>query len=124
MVEQGDKTPCPYSYKTTGVFSAHSHIINKNRIIKMKYTEYKKYIIRKQELNTLKEGGIVFIKKRNIKKVLGLGCLVVAMLPNGLGLFLYPLSFMLLGMQGHEIKNVYLPELKRRGKYYFWGCLK
>jgi len=37
-------------------------------------------------------------------------------IPNGLGIIFYPLSFMFLGLSLFEIKNIYLPEIKRKFK--------
>jgi len=65
----------------------------------------------------LEDNNIRLIKKRTkIKLILGTTCFIIAVIPNGLGIIFYPLSFMFLGLSLFEIKNIYLPEIKRKFK--------
>jgi len=65
----------------------------------------------------LEDNNIRLIKKRTkIKLILGTTCFIIAVIPNGLGIIFYPLSFMFLGLSLFEIKNIYIPELKRKLK--------
>lgn len=43
--------------------------------------------------------------KNKILRVLGFGCLIIAVLPNGLSFAFLPLSFMLLGITTQDLKN-------------------
>jgi len=46
------------------------------------------------------------IPKKSILKIgLGITCLGIAFIPNGLGLFFYPLGFMLLGIKKEVLLN-------------------
>ena len=66
-------------------------------------------------VETLEEKNIKLLKKIGvIRFVFGSVCFVIAVIPNGLGIIFYPLSFLLLGLSFFEIKNIYWPELKRK----------
>ena len=61
--------------------------------------------------------GFSFINKKNTFRIgLGLVCLGIAVIPNGLGAFFYPLSFMLLGISFYDLKKVHIPEYTRKIK--------
>ena len=88
-------------------------------ILKMKYktitTQQYNNLLNRVEI--LEDNNIRLIKKRTkIKLILGTTCFIIAVIPNGLGIIFYPLSFMFLGLSLFEIKNIYLPELKRKLK--------
>ena len=65
-------------------------------------------------------------KVNKVLRVVGVGCLVVAIIPNGLGVIFYPIAFSLLGISMIDIKRgvfmikykirygVYIRELKYR----------
>ena len=76
------------------------------------YEEYNKRI--KQYNHSRINGLIPIIKRNKIKMGLGLVCLGIAIIPNGLGFIFYPLSFSLLGVSLFDLKNKYLPEFKRK----------
>ena len=86
------------------------------QIIKMSRT-YKNYTDYLQVVGTLrgcKDQGIKLIYKKNkIKLVVGLVCLGIAVLPNGLGLLFYPVGFALLGINLVDIRY-YTKRLIRR----------
>lgn len=66
----------------------------------IKNEEFKKYeeLINKQKyISDRQTDGFIFLYPKNtLKKVLGFSCLTLAIIPNGLGVVLYPISFMLL----------------------------
>ena len=78
----------------------------------MKYIKYEDYLKKIEKLKKFqKEGGILLIKKSKIKIVLGVGCLVIAILPNGLMPIFLPLAFYFLGWSMSDME-----ELKRKLK--------
>ena len=75
-------------------------------------------------LNKLREQGVVFIYKvSKIKILLGGICLVIAIVPNGLGLIFYPLGFALLTSAGVDIYEL-IQSNKRKIKFLWWGVRK
>ena len=77
-------------------------------------TQYNKLLNRVEHLE---DNNIILIKKIcKVKLILGSACLIIAIIPNGLGWAFYPLGFALLGFSLFDIKNIYLPELKRKIK--------
>ena len=69
-----------------------------------KYVTYKQYNKQVDRIESLKNKGVEFIHtKSKIKIWLGGMCLVVAIIPNGLGLIFYPLGFSLLTSGGVDI---------------------
>jgi len=67
--------------------------------MKNKYIQYQTLLKRGSDLNRMKEQGLKFLYRRNrFKLFCGVACLVVAVIPNGLGLIFYPVGFMLLGI--------------------------
>ena len=92
----------------------------------------KKYISITEHLNivgTINHFNKIGIKtipknKNKILRILGFGCLIIAVLPNGLSPLFFPLSFMLLGITIHDLKKykkkVYFDvqyQIKKRAKY-------
>jgi len=78
----------------------------------MKYIKYEDYLRKIEKLRKFqKEGGILLIRKSKIKIILGVGCLVIAILPNGLLPVFLPLSFYFLGWSMSDLE-----ELKRKIK--------
>ena len=66
--------------------------------------------------NSLNINRVKLLNKRNKLKIyLGVGCLVIAIIPNGSGLLFYPLSFMLLGISLNDILK-----LKDNLKLKYW----
>jgi len=81
----------------------------------IQYTEYLKLKAHRQELESQ---GVVFIFKKNkFKLVCGISCLVIAVIPNGLGIVFYPLGFYLLGIGSADLfkyKELFIKKLKFR----------
>lgn len=44
-------------------------------------------------------------KVNSLLRVVGVGCLIVAVIPNGLGVIFYPLAFSLLGISMIDVKH-------------------
>lgn len=66
---------------------------------------YKKYLQLSNRLNALESKGIELIHtKSKIRAYIGLGCLIVALVPNGLGFIFYPLGVSLITSSGYSIK--------------------
>ena len=69
-----------------------------------KYMAYEEYLYREDYFNKLKNEGVGFIFKKNWLKIcLGVGCIVIGIIPNGLGFIFYPLGFYLLGIGTTDI---------------------
>ena len=83
-----------------------------NKIIT--YEEYNKRI--DQYNQSIAKGFIPIVKRNKIKIGLGLVCLGIAIIPNGLGFIFYPLSFSLIGLSLFDVRNKIFPELKRKIK--------
>jgi len=67
--------------------------------MKNKYIQYTDFLKQEQNLKNLKSKGFkVILKKSKIKLIGGLICLFLAIIPNGTGFFMFPLSFLLLGI--------------------------
>ena len=65
--------------------------------MKTEYIQYEELLKRQHDLNRLEKKGFKLLYSKNtFKKVVGVGCLVVAIFPNGLGLLFYPMWFYLL----------------------------
>ena len=81
--------------------------------MKTKYITYEQYTKQEHKIKSLKQQGVVFIYKINkIKLLLGSACLIIALVPNGLGLIFYPVGFALLMSAGIDIYT--LTQDKRR----------
>jgi len=73
----------------------------------MKTITYEQYLKQEQRMTNLKKLGVEFIyTKSRIKLILGSVCLVIAIVPNGLGLIFYPLSFSLFASGGIDIYTI------------------
>lgn len=84
--------------------------------MKKPYLEYKELLKREQHLNRLKEQGFKLIySKSRFKVVCGVGCLVVAVIPNGTAFFMLPLGLGLLGIGLNDVK-----EFKENLKFKVW----
>jgi len=84
--------------------------------MKNKYIQYQTLLKRESDLNRMKEQGLKFLYRRNrFKLICGVGCLVVAVIPNGAGIVFYPLGFMLLGIGFKDIEN-----FKENLKFKIW----
>jgi len=95
----------------------------KNKM-KNSYIQYTELIRRRQELQNLKAKGVkLFFKKNRFKIGLGVGCLVIAIIPNGTGVFMLPLGLYLLGIRKTDlfiIKEKGLRKIKNKLR----SCLK
>ena len=70
---------------------------------KKKYVPYEHYLRRKKEFDQMEEQGIKLIFKKNRVKIIAGGiCLIIAVVPNGLGVVFYPLGFYLLGLSSAD----------------------
>ena len=87
-----------------------------------KYVTWKQYNRQAKHIQNLKLAGVEFIHtKSKIKIGLGCACLVIAVIPNGLGLIFYPLGFSLLTNGGVDI---YTLLTKKRDKIRgLWSTL-
>lgn len=85
--------------------------------MKKQYIQYKDYLKQKEQLNKLERNGFKFIIKKNkFKVVCGFVCLTIAVIPNGTGIILYPLGFMLLGINKMDLfrfKEIGIKKFKR-----------
>ena len=87
-----------------------------------KYITYEQYNNQINKYNqAIRQGFKPVIKKNLIKIGLGFVCLGIAIFPNGMGFWAYPIAFMFLGFSLFDIKNIYLPKLKLRIKRYIKG---
>ena len=81
------------------------------------YIQYENYLKQKESLNKLERKGFKFIHKKNMFKIIaGLGCLVIAVIPNGLSLIFYPLGFILLNINRIDLfkyKEIGIKKVKR-----------
>lgn len=81
-----------------------------------KYIQYENFLKRENQINNLKEQGFKFIIKKNqFKLFLGVGCLVIAIIPNGMGFLMFPLSFFLLGITLKDVQK-----FKDNFKFKLW----
>lgn len=79
------------------------------------YEDYNKQITK---YNNLRRRGLIPIIKKNwIKLSCGVACLGIALIPNGLGIVFYPLSFYFLGIGLMDLENI-----KRKIKNKIRGC--
>ena len=84
--------------------------------MKTQYIEYTELIKRQEHLKTIQEKGFKLLYRKNRFKIcLGIGCLIIAVIPNGLGVFLYPVGLMLLGL---SLKDV--DKFKDNLKFKYW----
>ena len=75
--------------------------------MKNKYITYTEYNNQINKLNQARARGFKIITKKNMLKIgLGLCCLTIAIIPNGLGIVFYPLSFYLLGFSLMDLEEV------------------
>jgi len=88
--------------------------------MRTKYFQYSELLKRQRDLNLLEKQGFKFLHKRNKFKIYcGIGCLIIGVIPNGLGLIFYPLGFMLLSINRLDLfryKEIGLRKFKRRFK--------
>lgn len=91
--------------------------------MKTNYMQYEEMLKRERHINTLKANGFKLIVKRNRFKIgLGVSCLVVAIIPNGLGVLMLPLSLYLLGIKKTDL-FLYKERAIRKLKLKFRGVL-
>lgn len=69
--------------------------------MKNKYINYTEY---ENRLNLFKNMQLI-PKKSKVKISCGISCLIVGIIPNGLGFVFYPLGFMLLGIKREYVIN-------------------
>jgi len=70
----------------------------------MKTITYEQYLKQEQKIKLLEKQGVELIyKKSKLKLILGGVCIVVAIVPNGLGIIFYPVGFALLSSAGIDI---------------------
>lgn len=80
---------------------------------KMNYKPFIQLLHKESEIKRIKSLGVVTIHQRDIKKpIVGLICLIVAIVPNGLGLIFYPLAFNMLGFNWTD-RVLYLDKARR-----------
>jgi len=81
------------------------------------YIQYNDLLKRENHIRNLKQNGFKFIIKKNRFKVIcGVGCLSIAIIPNGTAFFMAPLGFMLLGINKVDLynyKEIALKKFKR-----------
>lgn len=70
-----------------------------------------------KNLNSSLKNGLQLYYKRNYYKIsLGVLCLVIAFIPNGLGFIFYPMGFILLGVKrDHLLNSIKRLKYKMRG---------
>ena len=94
------------------------------KMVNKQYITYKQYLRHSDELKRLENQGIEIIHTKSmLKMVLGGVCLVIAIIPNWLGIVMYPLGFSLLASGGVDIvskiekvrKRVTLIKINLRG---------
>jgi len=82
-----------------------------------KYFQYSELLKRESDLNLLEKQGFKFLYRRNkFKIVCGVGCLIIAVIPNGLSLLFYPMGFYLLSINKLDLfrfKEIGLRKFKR-----------
>lgn len=72
-----------------------------------KYITYKQFIRQSARIDAIKNNGIELVYRRNkIKLAVGTVCLIIAVIPNGLGVVMYPLAFSLLISGGIDIYSI------------------
>ena len=87
------------------------------------YISFEDYLKREKHLSRLKKQGVKLLySKSRFKAVCGVGCLIVAIIPNGLGVVFYPLGFYLLGFNKIDLKQK-SENLLRISKNKLRGCL-
>jgi len=87
--------------------------------MKTEYIKFEDYLKRKEHINRLEERGFKLLYSKNtFKKVVGVGCLVVAIIPNGVGIFFYPLGFYLLKINRIDLYR-HKENLLRKLRYNF-----
>ena len=78
------------------------------------YITYEQYTKQEHKIKQLRSLGVEFIyKKSKAKLILGSACLLIAIIPNGLGLIFYPVGFALLVSAGVDIYTI-MEDTKRR----------
>jgi len=78
------------------------------------YITYEQYTKQEHKIKELRALGVEFIyKKSKAKLILGSACLIIAIIPNGLGLIFYPVGFALLVSAGVDIYTI-MEDTKRR----------
>ena len=88
--------------------------------MRTKYITWEQYTKQEEKIKNLKSMGIIFIhKKSKIKIILGSVCLVIAIVPNGLGILFYPLGFSLLVSGGVDIYTL-IQSNKQKFKVKMW----
>ncbi len=80
-----------------------------------KYITYDKYLNIEKKLSESRLNGLqLYYKKNYIKIGCGLICLGIAVFPNGMGIWAFPLAFLLLGLSFRDLE-----EFKRKIKNKF-----
>jgi len=81
------------------------------------YIPYTTLLKRQHDLNRMKAQGFkLIIKKNRFKVICGVGCLIIAIIPNGTAVFMAPLGFILLGINKVDLynyKEIALKKFKR-----------
>ena len=72
--------------------------------MKTNYIQYQELLKRQQFISNLKENRVKLLFKTNkFKLFCGVGCLVIAVMPNFTGWFMYPIGFYLLSINTTDI---------------------
>ncbi len=81
--------------------------IKKKLVKEKRFVTLKQYSkLESQFLRMRNEGIELYYKKSMVKIALGSGCLLIAVIPNGLGVIFYPLGFSLLISGGVDIHGM------------------
>lgn len=84
--------------------------------MKREYIRFEELLKKENHLKRMREQGFKLLYRRNRFKVFcGVGCLVVAVIPNGTGFFMLPLGLMLLGLSLKDLEN-----FKENLKFKIW----
>ena len=88
--------------------------------MKKRYVSYEQYLKQEEKLKDLVAMGVMFIhKKSKTKIIIGGVCLVIAIIPNGLGIIFYPLGLGLLVSGGIDI-HALIRTGKQKLKFNLW----
>ena len=88
------------------------------------YITYEQYTKQEQKIEQIKKQGVEFVYKKNkVKIIIGSTCLIIAIVPNGLGLIFYPLGFALLSSAGIDMYAL-IQSNKQKFRALLWGLRK
>lgn len=83
--------------------------------------KYEDLLKMEYELNRIKDLGIETYRVKNMLKiVVGVGCVIIAVIPNGLGIIFYPLGLSLLISGGIDLV-AFSKTVRQRLKFKLWS---